>query len=88
MLSLNSFAYISLGTDTWIFPLLQMGQLRIQQDYQVTMSLLEQSLGGAQIHLATGYFNLPPQYMDSILKKSQASFEVLTAHPTVGILLI
>lgn len=74
----------NIGADTWVFPLIQMGQLRIQQDSEVTARLFEQSPPSSKIHLATGYFNLPKQYIDSILSKSQAQFTILTAHPTTN----
>lgn len=65
-----------------------MGQLNIHHDSEVTLRLLEESPAGSQIHLATGYFNLPQQYMENILRQSQATFSVLTAHPTVCIIVI
>ncbi|KAK3912093.1 CDP-diacylglycerol--glycerol-3-phosphate 3-phosphatidyltransferase, mitochondrial, partial [Frankliniella fusca] len=71
-------------TDTWIFPLIQMGQLKIHQDSEVTLGLLERSPYGSHVFLATGYFNLPQMYMDSILKRSQAVFTLLTAHPSTN----
>lgn len=61
-----------------------MGQLKIHQDSEVTLDLLQRSPPGSQIHLATGYFNLPKKYTDTILKISQATYQILTAHPTVS----
>ncbi|XP_034249021.1 CDP-diacylglycerol--glycerol-3-phosphate 3-phosphatidyltransferase, mitochondrial [Thrips palmi] len=71
-------------SDTWVYPLVQMGQLKIHQDSEVTLDLLQRSPPGSQIHLATGYFNLPKQYMDIILNKSEATYHILTAHPTAN----
>lgn len=71
-------------TDTWVYPFVQMGQLNIHQDSEVTSDLLQRSPSGSEIHLATGYFNLPKQYAEIILNKSQATYQILTAHPTTN----
>nr|CAG4651953.1 EOG090X08SX [Triops cancriformis] len=69
--------------DTWMFPLLQMGQLGIYVDSQVTKALLQSAPYGSHIKLASGYFNLTQDYMDTILG-SEATFDILMAHPTAN----
>lgn len=71
--------------DTWIFPLVEMGQLGFHQDSHVTTQLFESALPGSVIHLATGYFNLTRQYTASLINHSAASYNILMAHPTVSI---
>ena len=70
------------GSDTVVYPLVQMGQYGIQQEEQVMVKLLKEANGGDHIHLASGYFNLPPIYMDPMLKSS-ANYSVLAASPEV-----
>ncbi|XP_026276806.1 CDP-diacylglycerol--glycerol-3-phosphate 3-phosphatidyltransferase, mitochondrial isoform X3 [Frankliniella occidentalis] len=77
-------AAVKKKADTWVFPLIQMGQLEIHHDSEVTLGLLERSPTGSHVYLATGYFNLPKMYMDTILEKSKATFTVLTAHPSTN----
>ena len=69
--------------DTWIFPLVQMGQLGIDMDNMCTRKILESIPPDAEMNLATGYFNLTQDYMDSILQTSQADAKILMAHPSV-----
>jgi CDP-diacylglycerol--glycerol-3-phosphate 3-phosphatidyltransferase len=71
--------------DTWIFPLVEMGQLGFRQDSCVTKQLFETALPGSVIHLATGYFNLTREYTASVIGDSAASYNILMAHPTVSI---
>ncbi|CAB4021107.1 CDP-diacylglycerol--glycerol-3-phosphate 3-phosphatidyltransferase, mitochondrial [Paramuricea clavata] len=66
--------------DTIIFPLLQMGPLGITQDEEVTSRIFEDAPEGSISHLATGYFNLTPSYLDCILK-AKGRYNVLCAHP-------
>ncbi|KAJ4444394.1 hypothetical protein ANN_06186 [Periplaneta americana] len=70
--------------DTWIFPLVEMGQLGLHQDSCVTKKMFETALPGSIIHLATGYFNLTQEYTISIINHSAASFNILMAHPTAN----
>ncbi|XP_006816893.2 CDP-diacylglycerol--glycerol-3-phosphate 3-phosphatidyltransferase, mitochondrial-like [Saccoglossus kowalevskii] len=69
--------------DTLIYPLIQMGPLGITNDEEATMYLLENSPCGSRIHLASGYFNLTESYIDIVLNKSKAFFNILSAAPQV-----
>lgn len=71
-------------TDTWIFPLIEMGQLNIQHDSEVTLRLLQTAPSGGTLRLATGYFNLTSEYRDAMLYDCQATCHLLTAHPTAN----
>ncbi|XP_032674164.1 CDP-diacylglycerol--glycerol-3-phosphate 3-phosphatidyltransferase, mitochondrial [Odontomachus brunneus] len=70
--------------DTWIFPLVQMGQLNICHDSEVTLKLLQTASAGATLKLATGYFNLTSDYSWAVLKDCRATCHLLTAHPTAN----
>lgn len=75
----------SLGAgDTWIFPLVEMGQLGFHHDSCVTKRLFETALPGSIIHLATGYFNLTQDYTVSVVSHSTAAYNILMAHPTAN----
>ncbi|XP_070581080.1 CDP-diacylglycerol--glycerol-3-phosphate 3-phosphatidyltransferase, mitochondrial-like [Ptychodera flava] len=68
-------------SDTLILPLIQMGPLGIRNDELATRTLLETAEDGTEIHLASGYFNLTESYLDIVLNKSKAHFNMLTANP-------
>lgn len=70
--------------DTWIFPLIEMGQIGIHHDSIVTKKLLSTTVSGSQLKLATGYFNLTQEYMDTITKKCLAKCSILMAHPNAN----
>ncbi|KAG8225288.1 hypothetical protein J437_LFUL001902 [Ladona fulva] len=70
--------------DTWIYPLIEAGQLGVHQDSKVTERLLKSVPSGSTFHLTTGYFNLTHQYTDAILNHSVANYQVLMAHPTAN----
>ncbi|KAK0162344.1 hypothetical protein PV327_008689 [Microctonus hyperodae] len=70
--------------DTWVFPLIQMGQLGISQDNEITLKLLKTAPSGTTLRLATGYFNLTKEYTNAILRDCKASCQLLTAHPTAN----
>ncbi|XP_076234399.1 phosphatidylglycerophosphate synthase 1 isoform X2 [Calliopsis andreniformis] len=74
----------SSNTDTWVFPLIQMGQLNIHHDSQITLNLLKKAPPGATLRLATGYFNLTSEYSDALLRDCQGTCHLLTAHPTAN----
>lgn len=71
-------------SDTWIFPLIEMGQLGIHHDSLVTKSLLSGCLKDSKLKLATGYFNLTETYMDTLTKNCQAECSILMAHPNAN----
>jgi CDP-diacylglycerol---glycerol-3-phosphate 3-phosphatidyltransferase len=67
-----------------VFPMVEMGQLGIHHDSVITKRLLSSSLQDSEIKLATGYFNLTQNYMDTISNDCQASCNILMAHPSVS----
>lgn len=71
--------------DTWIFPLVEMGQLGIHHDSLVTRKLLSKAQPASQLKLATGYFNLTDDYMQTITTGCPAQCSILMAHPSVSI---
>lgn len=71
--------------DTWIFPLIEMGQLGIHHDSIVTKKLLSSAIEGSKFKLATGYFNLTEEYMKTITNDCLAECSILMAHPNVRI---
>lgn len=72
----NPYSY-----DTWIFPFVQMGQLNIYMDNILTREILEKVPKNAELCLATGYFNLTQEYMESLLEHSSPNIHILMAHP-------
>nr|CAG4648734.1 EOG090X08SX [Polyphemus pediculus] len=70
--------------DTWIFPFIQMGQLGIYMDNIYTQKILENVPPNAELSLATGYFNLTHDYMNSLLFMSQPNVHILMAHPNAN----
>lgn len=70
--------------DTWVFPLVEMGQLGVHHDSVVTTMIMETALPHSTVHLATGYFNLTQNYMSSIVEHSSAKYNLLMAHPTAN----
>ena len=70
------------ATDTLVFPLVQMGYYGIKQDEVVTRMLLGGLQKSEQLYLASGYFNLPPDYISTILQGS-GNYHVLAASPKV-----
>ncbi|XP_055591857.1 CDP-diacylglycerol--glycerol-3-phosphate 3-phosphatidyltransferase, mitochondrial-like isoform X1 [Uranotaenia lowii] len=71
-------------SDTWIFPLIEMGQLGIHHDSLVTKSLLSGCLTESKLNLATGYFNLTETYMDTLTNECRAECSILMAHPNAN----
>uniref|UniRef100_A0AAG5D0C2 CDP-diacylglycerol--glycerol-3-phosphate 3-phosphatidyltransferase n=2 Tax=Anopheles atroparvus TaxID=41427 RepID=A0AAG5D0C2_ANOAO len=70
--------------DTWIFPLIEMGQLGIHHDSLATKQLLSGCLPGSRLRLATGYFNLTETYMNTLTNDCQAKCNILMAHPNAN----
>ena len=68
--------------DTIVFPLLQIGFCGIRQDERATEGLLSGMVKGEAVYLASGYFNLPPTYISSVLG-SEGSCYVMAASPQV-----
>lgn len=69
--------------DTYIFPLVQMGQLGIEHDRLITNRILADALHGTEIKFATGYFNLTDEYVKTLIHHSKAHCDILMAHPKV-----
>ena len=69
--------------DTVVFPLVQMGYYGIQQDELATRKILDGLKKCESLCLASGYFNLPPQYIEAILK-GQGQCSILAASPQVS----
>ncbi|XP_014215007.1 CDP-diacylglycerol--glycerol-3-phosphate 3-phosphatidyltransferase, mitochondrial [Copidosoma floridanum] len=67
--------------DTWVFPLIQMAQLKVRHDSEITLRLFETAPVGATLKLATGYFNLTSEYRNALVNSCRANCHVLTAHP-------
>ncbi|MCL4142548.1 UNVERIFIED_CONTAM: hypothetical protein GTU68_025767 [Idotea baltica] len=61
-----------------------MPHFNINIDSKATSNLLETAPVDCQINLATGYFNLTNQYINSILRHSKAQYRILCAHPTAN----
>ncbi|XP_068631863.1 CDP-diacylglycerol--glycerol-3-phosphate 3-phosphatidyltransferase, mitochondrial [Battus philenor] len=72
------------ATDTWVFPLVQMGEFDITQDEYATSKILASAPKGSYIHLATGYFNLTENYSNTLLKTCKANISLLMAHPNAN----
>ncbi|XP_075973686.1 phosphatidylglycerophosphate synthase 1 [Anticarsia gemmatalis] len=70
--------------DTWVFPLVQMGEFGIRQDEQVTSRVLASVPEGSFMQLATGYFNLTDEYARTLLKDCKANISLLMAHPNAN----
>lgn len=71
--------------DTWIFPLIEMGQLGLHHDSIVTQHLFSNAIPNSRFNLTTGYFNLTQNYMDKIASdECEASFDILMAHPNAN----
>lgn len=70
--------------DTWVFPLVEMGQLGLHHDSLVTKKLLSASLKHSMLRLASGYFNLTDTYMHTLTHDCPASCSILMAHPNVS----
>ncbi|KAL1497729.1 hypothetical protein ABEB36_008637 [Hypothenemus hampei] len=72
---------ISDNFDTFIFPTFQMSQLGIRQDSYITEKILAGAPKNSKFRIATGYFNLTNQYMNTLIHECQAKCEILMAHP-------
>ncbi|KPI93020.1 CDP-diacylglycerol--glycerol-3-phosphate 3-phosphatidyltransferase, mitochondrial [Papilio xuthus] len=70
--------------DTWVFPLIQMGEFDITQDEDATCNILSSAPKGSYLRLATGYFNLTENYANTLLKICKANISLLMAHPNAN----
>jgi len=67
--------------DTVVFPSVQMGQLGVAQDSEITQKILCCGRPEGSFNFATGYFNITDEYSKDILEESQSNFNILLAHP-------
>lgn len=67
--------------DTLIYPMVQMGQLNVNHDALITNKILADAPPGSKLKIATGYFNLTKEYMNTIIEKCEAKCDILMAHP-------
>lgn len=70
--------------DTWVFPLVEMGQLNIHHDSEVTEKLFSNSIPNSRLNLTTGYFNLTQKYMNTLVNSCPADCDILMAHPNAN----
>lgn len=80
----SKLAKVSESEDTWVFPLIQMAQLGVMHDSAVTCELLRCVPRDSQLRIATGYFNLPQEYAQTVLHECRAQCSVLMAHPNAS----
>ena len=59
------------GTDTFVFPLLQMNSIGIKDEENFTSSLLQSLPPQSLLHMATGYFNLTKKYQTILINQSK-----------------
>lgn len=70
--------------DTFVFPLIEMGQLELHHDSVVTRRIFQNALDQSRIKLASGYFNLTEELIAAIIDHSQADCSILMAHPNAN----
>lgn len=70
--------------DTFVFPLIEMGQLNLHHDSVVTRRIFQSALEHSQIKLASGYFNLTEELISSIIDYCAADCSILMAHPNAN----
>lgn len=80
----QKYASTEKNADTWIFPLIEMGQLGIHHDSVVTKKLLSASMQNSKLQLASGYFNLTDDYMNTLTDNCLANCNILMAHPNAN----
>ncbi|CAH1721572.1 unnamed protein product [Aphis gossypii] len=68
-------------TDTIVYPLIEFPPFDIHHDSQTTNLLMCNAEPGSTMHMATGYFNIPDIYIDTMFQKSLANFKILFSHP-------
>ena len=70
--------------DTWVVPLIQMGQFNINTHSDVTEKFLYNSPLNSEITIITAYFNLPDQLGETMIQHSNAAINILTASHEVS----
>lgn len=61
-----------------------MGQLGIDHDEKITKKLFADVPPDCTLKIATGYFNLTNQYMETLIDDSKGQCDILMAHPKVS----
>ncbi len=79
----DTYSNTTTKPDTYIFPLIQMAPYNIRQDEQVITKLLSMLNESDRVYLASGYFNLPSQYLSAIIN-NKGICAVLAASPKVS----
>lgn len=67
-----------------ITPLAQFAPHRVNQDEQTMLWLFRSCAPTATLHIASGYFNMPPQYVDALMRCPAAGVSILTAAPSAN----
>ncbi|VDK46764.1 unnamed protein product [Anisakis simplex] len=68
-------------SDTRIYPLIQMGMFRVNQEYDFLKELFASQDTSSKIILTSGYFNLIGDYEHLITKRGKYSMDVIYASP-------
>uniref|UniRef100_A0A8R1DLP9 CDP-diacylglycerol--glycerol-3-phosphate 3-phosphatidyltransferase n=1 Tax=Caenorhabditis japonica TaxID=281687 RepID=A0A8R1DLP9_CAEJA len=68
-------------TKTWIFPILQMGLLGINQELNLLNRLFSSRDEELKMTMASGYFNFTEHYEDLIFRHGTYEIDILTASP-------
>ncbi|GMS80207.1 hypothetical protein PENTCL1PPCAC_2382 [Pristionchus entomophagus] len=69
------------GGDTVIYPLIQMGMIGIDEEYQYLKRLLSSKNPSLNMTLASGYFNATDEYERLMLSDGDYSLKILMAAP-------
>ncbi|CAO4360947.1 unnamed protein product [Caenorhabditis nigoni] len=68
-------------SETWIYPILQMGLLGIHQEYNLLNKVFAMKDAQMKMTMASGYFNFIRDYEDLILNEGTYQLDILTASP-------
>ncbi|EFO90784.1 CRE-PGS-1 protein [Caenorhabditis remanei] len=68
-------------SETWIYPVLQMGLLGIHQEFQLLNQIFAMKNSEMKMTMASGYFNFIRDYEDLILMEGDYRLDILTASP-------
>ena len=66
--------------DTLVFPLLQMREMGVHQDEEVTYNMISSAPACTNLLLATAYFNLTDRYWDAVVANACEN-RLVMAHP-------
>ncbi|GMR59353.1 hypothetical protein PMAYCL1PPCAC_29548 [Pristionchus mayeri] len=71
----------SIDGDTKVFPLIQMGMIGIDQEYQFLRKLFSTKEPSLDMTLASGYFNATEEYENLMLNEGDYNLKILIASP-------